>query len=312
MDLVKEVFVQSFCKVFGFEQGSFRGSAHSAKPEWMKAKAPGSPEFGETHAVVKKLRLNTVCQEAICPNAGECWSHHTATFMIMGERCTRRCAFCSVKDGTVYNLKPLDSLEPLRIAKAVEDLGLRHAVLTSVDRDDLPDMGADHFAACVRAIHHVSPDCTVEVLIPDMQGKRDLLERIVAKANVSILNHNLETVPRLYKEVRPGAKVERSLSILKWAKELVPDMRTKSGIMLGLGESLDEVLELMDLLREVDCDVLTIGQYLQPTPEQRDVTRYVSPEEFRFLEEEGLKKEFRFVESGPFVRSSYHAWKHAR
>jgi len=279
------------------------------KPPWLKVKAPGSPEYLQTREVVKKLSLNTVCEEAHCPNIGECWSHHTATFMIMGELCTRRCHFCSVKDGTDHNLEPLDPLEPHRVGMAVKKLDLRHAVITSVDRDDLEDFGATHFAQTVRGIHRHAPECKVELLIPDLQGCHESL-RTILESKVDVLNHNVETVPRLYKRVRPGSGYVRSLSILKWAKELDPTIRTKSGIMVGLGESQEEVLRLMDDLRACEVDIMTIGQYLRPTAKQMPVKEFITPEEFDWYAKEGKKRGFMFVESGALVRSSYHAWKH--
>lgn len=280
------------------------------KPPWLKVKAPGSPEYVETKQVVKNLSLHTVCEEAHCPNIGECWSHHTATFMIMGELCTRRCHFCSVKDGTDFNLEPLDPLEPHRVGMAIKKLGLEHAVITSVDRDDVEDFGASHFARTVESIHRHAPNCKVELLIPDLQGSREALATILA-SGVDVLNHNVETVPRLYKKVRPGSGYVRSLSILRWAKEISPTTRTKSGIMVGLGEARDEVLALMDDLRDADVDIMTIGQYLRPTAKQMPVKEFITPEEFSAYERDGLQRGFRFVESGALVRSSYHAWKHS-
>jgi len=231
--------------------------------------------------------------------------------MIMGELCTRRCHFCSVKDGTSENLEPLDPLEPHRVGMAVTKLGLAHAVITSVDRDDVEDFGASHFARTVEAIHRHSPDCKVELLIPDLRGSKDALE-IIMRSGVDVLNHNVETVPRLYKRVRPGAGYIRSLSILRWAKEFDPMVATKSGIMVGLGESFEEVLHLMDDLRACGVDIMTIGQYLRPTGKQMPVREFVTPEEFERYREEGLQRGFRFVESGALVRSSYHAWKHSQ
>ena len=280
------------------------------KPSWLKVKAPGSPQYLETRKTVKSLGLVTVCEEAHCPNIGECWSHSTATFMIMGEFCTRRCHFCSVKDGTQDTLEPLDSLEPHRVGVAVSRLKLKHAVVTSVDRDDLEDNGASHFAQTVRAIRAHAPECKVELLIPDLRGNRRDLVTIV-QSDINVLNHNVETVPRLYRKVRPGAGYIRSLSILRWAKEASKGaMMTKSGIMLGLGEKREEVLALMDDLRAVGVDIMTMGQYLRPTEKQLPVKAYITPEEFKDYEIEGKKRGFRFVESGPLVRSSYHAWKH--
>ena len=281
-----------------------------ARPAWLKVKAPGSPEYLKTYDVVKKLNLVTVCEEARCPNIGECWAHSTATFMIMGELCTRRCSFCSVKDGTLGELSPLDPLEPLRCAQAIAKLGLSHVVITSVNRDDLADMGAKHFDQTARAIKHLNPDCDVEFLIPDMRGKRELVEMALASGLVRVLNHNVETVPSLYREVRPGSNFKRSLNILRWAGEFQADIRTKSGLMLGLGETKEEVLEVMDALREANVKVLTIGQYLQPSQKQLPVKRFVTPEEFASYKAEGEKRGFLHVESGPLVRSSYHAWQH--
>lgn len=280
------------------------------KPPWLKVRAPGSPEYMETKKLVDKYKLHTVCQEAACPNIGECWSHGTATFMIMGDLCTRRCQFCSVKDGNTDNLQPLDPLEPYRVAKAVAELKLQHAVITSVDRDDYPDGGADHFAKTIKSIHKHSPETRIEVLVPDFNGMQSSVETVVA-AGLEVFNHNVETVPRLYKKVRPKSSYIRSLTVLRWAKEANPQMKTKSGIMVGLGESLDEVLRLMDDLRAVNVDIMTIGQYLRPTKDQTPVRRYVTPDEFKYLEEEGKKRGFGFIESGVFVRSSYHAWKHS-
>jgi len=305
---VKDAFVRAFSSAF-VPTIDVSGK-EMRKPRWLRAQAGGSKHFGETDNVVRKLKLVTVCEEARCPNIGECWSHHTATFMIMGELCTRRCNFCSVKDGTVATLNPLDPLEPLRVAKAIEELGLKHVVITSVNRDDLDDMGALHFHQTVQAIAKLNPDCDIELLIPDMQGRRELLEIILQSGRVKVLNHNVETVPRLYRQVRPGAKFERSLNILRWARELQPEIKTKSGLMVGLGEQREEVLALMASLREVDVNILTIGQYLRPTVKQLAVYRFVTPYEFEEYEQEGLLRGFSHVESGAFVRSSYHAWKH--
>lgn len=281
------------------------------KPAWLKVRAPGSPEYMETREIVKNLKLVTVCEEAMCPNIGECWSHHTATFMIMGEACTRRCNFCSVKEGTPENLQPLDPLEPFRTGMAVKKLGLKHVVITSVDRDDLEDMGSAHFAKTVSEIKRLAPECDVELLIPDMQGNREQLATILA-AKVKVLNHNLETVPRLYRKVRPGAGYIRSLSILSAAKEIDNEVLTKSGIMVGLGETPDEVAQVMDDLLFHNVDIMTIGQYLRPTTDQLPVKEFVTPEQFEKYSEVGKRKGFRHIESGPFVRSSYHAWKHVQ
>jgi len=286
-----------------------KGNERVVKPSWLKVKAPGSPKYLETRRTVKRLRLNTVCEEAHCPNIGECWSHHTATFMIMGELCTRRCHFCSVKDGTSDNLAPLDPLEPHRVGLAIKELGLQHAVITSVDRDDIEDAGAGHFAQTVRAVNKHAPGCKVELLIPDLNGALDDLATIM-ESGVQVLNHNVETVPRLYRKVRPCSGYIRSLSILRWAKELDPKVLTKSGLMVGLGETKSEVLQVMDDLRDCQVDIITIGQYLRPSKKQMPVKEFITPEEFEEYRKEGLQRGFKFVESGPLVRSSYHAWKH--
>jgi len=283
----------------------------TAKPPWLKVRAPGSPEYLETREVVKRLKLNTVCEEARCPNIGECWSHHTATFMIMGDLCTRRCNFCSVKKGTSETLQPLDPLEPYRTGLAVKELGLKHIVITSVDRDDLPDFGANHFAKTIEMIHRHAAECKVEVLIGDLAGDEIRLKTILA-AQVDVLNHNIETVPRIYKKVRPYSGYIRSLSILSAAKKLYPNILSKSGIMVGLGESPDEVVQVMDDLRFHDVDIMTIGQYLRPSEKQMPVKEFITPEQFEEYRVIGLEKGFRYVESGPLVRSSYHAWKHSQ
>ena len=306
---VKNALVRAFVEEFGFAQTEFVRAA-SGRPPWLRVKAPGSPEYLQTQGIVRQLHLHTVCEEAHCPNQGECWTHQTATFLIMGDQCTRRCAFCSVKDGTLSSLNPLDPFEPYRVGKAVQELHLRHVVVTSVDRDDLEDQGAAHFDQTVRAIRNQNPDCRIELLIPDMRGKAALVRKILESGAVDVLNHNVETVPRLYHRVRPGAGFDRSLRVLQYARDFSLSLRTKSGIMVGLGETQNEVLEVMDALRSVDCSILTVGQYLQPTSKQLPVQRYVTPEEFEFYRAEGLRRGFSFVESGPLVRSSYHAWKH--
>ena len=304
---VKNALTQSFLKVFSLQ---LTKKSRAPRPPWLKVRAPGSPQYLKTREIVKKLKLNTVCEEAHCPNMGECWSHNTATFMIMGDLCTRRCSFCAVKNGTLELLSPLDPLEPVRVAHAIKQLGLEHVVITSVNRDDLEDMGAAHFDQTVRAIKEVNPGCVVELLIPDMRGRRELVETILESGQVSVLNHNVETVPGLYREVRPGAIYQRSLDVLRWAGDLERGAKTKSGVMVGLGETRDEMLTLMDDLRRVGVSIMTIGQYLQPTDVQLPVKRFVTPEEFADYREEGLKRGFSHVESGPLVRSSYHAWKH--
>lgn len=275
-------------------------------PDWIKSRAPTGRAVAETRATVRALGLHTVCEEAQCPNLGECWSHRTATVMLLGDTCTRACRFCAVGHGKPL---PVDPDEPRRVAEAVERLGLRHVVMTSVNRDDLPDGGAGHFAATATAVKSRVPGCTIEVLIPDLQGDHDALATIVA-APIAILNHNTETVPRLYKSVRPGATYERSLGILRAAKRLRPGLRTKTGLMLGLGETRDEVLEVLAELRATGCDVLTLGQYLRPSLEELPVERYVTPAEFTELGDEARRMGFAYVESGPLVRSSYHAWHH--
>ena len=286
-----------------------RRAKNTQKPPWLKVKAPGSPKYLETREIVKTHKLHTVCEEARCPNIGECWSHHTATFMIMGDLCTRRCHFCSVKKGTDDTLQPLDQFEPHRVGVAVKKLDLKHVVITSVDRDDIEDFGANHWALTVAAIRRHAPDCKVELLIGDMAGSKSDLKTIM-DSGVDVLNHNVETIPRLYRKVRPFSGYIRSLSILRWAKEMSPTSLTKSGIMVGLGESRDEVLSLMDDLRDCNVDIMTIGQYLRPSKKQLPVREFVTPEEFDFYKEEGLNRGFKFVESGALVRSSYHAWKH--
>ena len=325
MEQCKEALVEAFAESFKLDidrpqRSESNGSADAddatgaaarpARPPWLRVRVPGGTQFSETNDLVRKLRLTTVCEEARCPNIGECWSHRTATFMIMGDLCTRRCSFCAVKDGTVGTLNPLDALEPYRVGVAVKELGLKHVVITSVNRDDVEDMGAVHFDKTVRSIASHSPDCKIELLIPDMRGRRSLVESILASGRVAVLNHNIETVPRLYRTVRPGASFKRSLDILRWAKEIQPDVKTKSGVMVGLGEQFEEVLEVMDSLRSAGCEILTIGQYLQPTAKQLPIERYVTPEEFAEYRREGLARGFSYVESGPLVRSSYHAWQH--
>jgi lipoyl synthase len=279
-------------------------------PDWIKVRAPVSPEYFRTRAILGELKLHSVCQEACCPNIGECFSHHTATFMLMGDVCTRNCPYCAVAHGKV---RPLDPDEPRRIAEAVARLGLQHVVVTSVDRDDLPDGGAAHFAATARAIKQALPATRVEVLVPDFQGSLASVETVV-ESPVDIYNHNVETVPSLYRKARPGGQYRRSLDVLRHAKEGARsrqrNLLTKTGVMLGLGEGRDELLEVMRDLREIECDILTLGQYLRPSKEHLPVERYVSPQEFADLKRAGMELGFRHVESGPLVRSSYHAWEH--
>ena len=275
-------------------------------PPWLKVPAPGGAEFLETRATVKTLGLHTVCEEARCPNIGECWSHRTATVMLLGDTCTRNCGFCAVGHG-----RPLavDPDEPARVAAAVERLGLRHVVVTSVNRDDLPDGGAGHFAQTARAIKARVPQARVEVLVPDFQGSLAAVRTVVA-APIDILNHNVETVPRLYKRVRPGAKYGRSLALLGAARAARRDCLTKAGLMLGLGETSAEIDRVFLDLRDTDCDILTLGQYLRPSAEHLPVERFVPPDEFAALRQRALEAGFRHVEAGPLVRSSYHAWAH--
>ncbi len=274
-----------------------------AKPDWIRVRAPGSAAYRETDEIVRKHGLVTVCQEAGCPNIGECWAKRHATFMIMGDTCTRACAFCNVKTGMP---RALDPGEPTRIADAVAKLGLAHVVITSVDRDDLADGGAEHFAQVVRAIRARSPGTTIELLTPDFLRKPGALETVVA-AKPDVFNHNLETVPSKYLTVRPGARYFHSVRLLQRVKELDPTIFTKSGIMVGLGEERNEVLQLMDDLRSADVDFLTIGQYLQPTKKHHAVIRFVPPDEFKGLESVALTKGFLVVSASPLTRSSHHA-----
>lgn len=273
------------------------------KPDWIRVRAPQGEGYGDTHAIVKQFKLTTVCEEAGCPNIGECWNKKHATFMIMGEVCTRACAFCNVATG-----KPdvLDKMEPLRIGVAVEKMGLKHVVITSVDRDDLADGGADHFVKTIEAIRFKAPDTTIEILTPDFKNKGEAVE-IVAKAKPDVFNHNLETVPRLYPTVRPGARYFTSLRLLERVKEVDPDIYTKSGLMVGLGESKEEIGQVMDDLRAAGVDFLTVGQYLQPTPKHAPVEHFWTPEEFSELERMARAKGFLMVSASPLTRSSHHA-----
>ena len=275
-------------------------------PDWIRVRVPGGEGYARTRAIVKDSGVATVCEEARCPNVAECWAHGTATFMLMGDTCTRNCAFCAVSHGRP---EALDPMEPYRLAQAVKKLGLQHVVVTSVDRDDLPDLGAEHFAATVRAIRNTVPACEVEVLTPDFQGRKDCVETVAASP-IAVYNHNLETVPRLYKRARAGAKYERSLDVLRFARATRPDLLTKAGLMLGLGEEIDEVLTVLRDLRTAGCDIITLGQYLRPTAKHLPVERYLDPSEFEDLGRQALSLGFRHVESGPLVRSSYHAWSH--
>ncbi len=273
------------------------------KPDWIRVRAPGSPGFLATRAIVREHGLSTVCEEAGCPNIGECWQKRHATMMIMGDICTRACAFCNVATGRP---RPLDADEPQRVADAVAALALEHVVITSVDRDDLDDGGASHFAAVIEAVRGAAPATSIEVLIPDFLRKEGGLDRVVA-ARPDVLNHNLETVPGLYVRIRPGARYFHSLRLLQQAKELDPSLFTKSGLMVGLGETRDEVLQVMDDLRTADVDFLTIGQYLAPSRKHAEVKRFVPPEEFDDLRRVALSKGFLVVAASPMTRSSYHA-----
>ena len=275
------------------------------KPSWLKVKAPGGPNYLRLQKLMREMDLHTVCEEAHCPNVGECWEHGAATFMILGDVCTRNCAYCAVAHGRPPTFDPA---EPARVAEAATQMSLRHLVITSVDRDDLPDFGAGIFAETIRQVHARVPGCSVEVLVPDFQGNEDSI-RMVLDARPEIYNHNTETVPRLYKRCRPGGRYERVMKIFRFAKDVAPDIPTKTGIILGMGETNEEVVKVMHDLRAVDVDILTLGQYLKPSAKHHPLDRYVTPAEFRELYEIGMSLGFRHVESGPLVRSSYHAWE---
>jgi lipoic acid synthetase len=277
------------------------------KPDWLKVRAPGSPGYLRLRGLMRELGLHTVCEEAQCPNIGECWHHGTATFMIMGDVCTRACGYCNVTHGAP---RTLDPDEPDRLARAVETMALAYVVVTSVDRDDLTDFGAGVFAATVRAIKARRPECRVEVLIPDFQGNERALG-IVLDARPDVLNHNIETVPRLYRVARPGGRYPRAIELLDRARRRAPDIPTKTGLMVGLGETMDEVFEVLRDLRAVDCQILTVGQYLRPSLAHLPMARYYTPEEFREIKRVALDLGFGHVESGPLVRSSYHAHEQA-
>ena len=277
------------------------------KPEWLKARAPVGENYHQLKRLARGLKLHTVCESAQCPNIGECWNHGTATFMLLGNLCTRRCGFCAVPKG-----KPeaIDQDEPRRVAEAVAALGIRHAVVTSVNRDDDNLGGARIFAATIAEIRKAAPGCRVEVLIPDFQGDDKCL-RTVLDARPDVLNHNTETVPRLYRAVRSGARYQRSLRLLENVKKFAPGMASKSGVMVGLGETMDELLEVFRDLAARRVDILTVGQYLRPSKDHLPIARYYTPDEFAFLKQEALQMGFRHVESGPLVRSSYHAHEQA-
>jgi lipoic acid synthetase len=275
------------------------------KPPWLKVKAPGGPNYVALKHMMRDLKLHTVCEEAHCPNIGECWEHHAATFMILGDICTRNCAYCAVAHGTPA---PLDVAEPQRLAGAVAQMGLKHVVITSVDRDDLPNGGAEIFAACIEEIRRLMPQTSIEVLIPDFKGNPQAL-RIIVDARPDILNHNLETIARLYRIARPGGRYARALELLQRAKEMNPELLTKSGLMCGLGEEWDELLASIRDLRAQGVDIITLGQYLRPSDQHLPIARWYTPGEFADLKRYGMSLGFRHVESGPLVRSSYHAWE---
>jgi len=274
------------------------------KPAWIRAKSPASPEVQRLKQVLRANRLHTVCEEASCPNLGECFGHGTATFMIMGDICTRRCPFCDVAHGRP---DPLDKEEPENLARTIHDMGLNYVVITSVDRDDLRDGGARHFVNCIQAVRELNPDTRIEILVPDFRGRMDRALDILREAPPDVFNHNLETIPRLYRKARPGSDYQWSLDLLRNFKQEHPETPTKSGLMLGLGESIDEIKQVMRDLRSHDCDMLTLGQYLQPSLHHLPVERFVHPDEFDALGEYGESLGFAQVASGPMVRSSYHA-----
>ena len=274
------------------------------KPDWIRIRLTANPEVDRIKGILRQRKLASVCEEASCPNLSECFSHGTATFMIMGEICTRRCPFCDVAHGKP---NPLDPDEPRQLAEAVAEMQLKYVVVTSVDRDDLKDSGAGHFAACIEAVRKANPTTTLEVLVPDFRGRMDIALSILADTPPDVFNHNLETVPRLYKKARPGADYEWSLDLLARYKSVQPDVQTKSGLMLGLGENFEEVVEVMKDCRRHNVDMLTLGQYLQPSRDHLPVDRYVHPDEFEALAEEARALGFKRVASGPLVRSSYQA-----
>ena len=282
-------------------------AAPARKPGWLKVRAPGGANYVHIKTLMRELGLHTVCEEARCPNVGECWEHKAATFMILGDVCTRNCTYCAVSHGTP---KAFDPLEPVRLAEAVARMELQHVVITSVDRDDLPNGGAEAFAGCITEIRKRLPETTVEVLIPDFKGSERALG-IVMHARPDILNHNLETAERLYRLARPGGRYDRALQLLANARRLVPDGLTKSGVILGMGEEWDEVITCMRDLRRSDVNVLTLGQYLRPSTSHLPVARYYSPDEFAELREIGLSLAFTHVQASPLTRSSYHAWEQA-
>ncbi|MEJ5286670.1 MAG: Lipoyl synthase [Candidatus Kapaibacterium sp.] len=274
------------------------------RPEWLKVRAPGGETYANLKRMMRSKTLHTVCEEAHCPNIGECWGRGTATFLILGDICTRSCGFCAIKTGRP---NPVDPEEPLKVAIAVQQMGISHVVITSVNRDELPDQGSVIWAKTIEEVRRLNPNVSIEVLIPDFKGDLECVQRVL-DAKPNILNHNVETVPRLYRIVRPQAKYERSLKVLQYAKE--KGFITKTGIMVGIGETFEEVVEVMKDLRKIDVDIFTVGQYLQPTPNHLPVDRFVTPEEFKQYKLIGIQLGFRHVESGPLVRSSYHAESH--
>jgi lipoic acid synthetase len=278
------------------------------KPSWLRVRAPGGAGYLRLQHLMRDLNLHTVCEEARCPNVGECWEHGTATFMILGDVCTRNCGYCAVSHGRPPTY---DVDEPARVAAAVAEMRLSHAVITSVDRDDLADFGARMFAETIREIRRRLPGCAVEVLVPDFQGSEESIRTVLA-AGPDIYNHNTEPVPRLYRRARPGGRYDRVMRLFRFAKHIAPHIPTKTGMILGLGETIQEVAAVMRDLRSVDVDILTLGQYLRPSNDHLPIDRYYTPEEFRALREEGMAMGFRHVEAGPLVRSSYHAWEQAR
>jgi lipoic acid synthetase len=297
--------INQYQKLFK-EEAESKHQPLGKRPDWLKVKLPSGDNYNDVRNLMRRQKLHTVCEEARCPNMAECWNNRSATFMILGDTCTRSCGFCNVKVGMPNQL---DLDEPRRVADSVRELNLRHVVITSVNRDELKDGGASIFAETIRLIREEMPETTIEILIPDFRGVEEAFY-IIMKNPPDILNHNLETVPRLYPVVRPQAKYDRSLKLIRWFKDRY--LKTKSGIMVGIGEKPDEVLNLMNDLVDHGCDILTIGQYLQPTKNHLPVDRFVTPEEFNMYKEGGLKIGFKIVESSPLVRSSYHADRHAR
>jgi lipoic acid synthetase len=280
--------------------------ARPRRPEWLKARAPSGENYQDVYTLMRQQNLNTVCEEARCPNIGECWNHRTATFLLLGDTCTRGCRYCAIGKGKP---KAIDEAEPERVAASIAHLKLKHAVLTSVNRDDTPDGGAHIFARTIELIRQQTPECKIEVLIPDFDGNWGALEQVLA-AQPDVLNHNIETVPRLFRRFRPRAKFEQSIELLARGRAYRADLITKSGMMVGAGETNGEIIEVLDALRGADVNVVTIGQYLAPDSSYWPIDRYVTPAEFALFKEEGLKRGFRHVESGPLVRSSYRAHEH--